>query len=124
MEEKKILLLNLKKKWFDMISSGEKKEEYREIKTYWEKRLLQCNKDLGTSNSKYQCKNCTCSRCILEHNGGEFIKYDYIKFRNGYSKNAPEFLIECKNIKIGKAKGSWSDNWKGNVFIIELGEKK
>jgi len=34
-----ILHLNLKKKWFDMIASGEKKEEYREIKPYWNKRL-------------------------------------------------------------------------------------
>jgi len=35
----KILHLTLKKKWFDMITSGEKKEEYREIKDYWVKRL-------------------------------------------------------------------------------------
>lgn len=36
----KILHLTLKKKWFDMIASGEKKEEYREMKPYWEKRLV------------------------------------------------------------------------------------
>jgi len=36
----KILHLTLKKKWFDMIRSGIKKEEYREIKPYWRKRLL------------------------------------------------------------------------------------
>lgn len=35
----KILHLTLKKKWFDMIASGEKTEEYREIKPYWNKRL-------------------------------------------------------------------------------------
>jgi hypothetical protein len=35
----KILHLTLKKKWFDMIASGEKREEYREIKPYWDKRL-------------------------------------------------------------------------------------
>ena len=34
-EEIKILHLTLKKKWFDLISSGAKKEEYREIKPYW-----------------------------------------------------------------------------------------
>lgn len=33
------LHLTLKKKWFDMIASGVKKEEYREIKTYWLNRL-------------------------------------------------------------------------------------
>lgn len=36
----KTLHLNLKKKWFDMIASGEKTEEYREIKPYWHNRLL------------------------------------------------------------------------------------
>lgn len=34
-----ILYLNLKAKWYDMIESGYKKEEYREIKDYWIKRL-------------------------------------------------------------------------------------
>jgi quercetin dioxygenase-like cupin family protein len=35
----KILRLTLKKKWFDMIRNGEKGEEYREIKPYWQKRF-------------------------------------------------------------------------------------
>jgi len=35
----KVLHLTLKKKWFDMIASGEKSEEYRELKPYWHKRL-------------------------------------------------------------------------------------
>lgn len=35
----KILHLTLKKKWFYMILNGMKKEEYREIKPYWEKRF-------------------------------------------------------------------------------------
>lgn len=39
MEDKKTLTLTLKRKWFIMILSGEKKEEYREIKPYWIKRL-------------------------------------------------------------------------------------
>ena len=36
----KILDLPLKAKWYDMIESGVKTDEYREIKPYWEKRLL------------------------------------------------------------------------------------
>ena len=36
----KTLHLTLKKKWFDLIASGEKKEEYREIKPYWRTRLV------------------------------------------------------------------------------------
>jgi len=33
------LILVVKKKWFDMIASGEKTEEYREAKPYWTNRL-------------------------------------------------------------------------------------
>ena len=36
---KSILHLTLKKKWFDLIKSGEKKVEYRQAKQYWIKRL-------------------------------------------------------------------------------------
>ena len=36
----KTLNLVLKHKWYDMIASGKKKEEYREIKPYWVKRLV------------------------------------------------------------------------------------
>ena len=33
------MILPIKKKWFDMIKSGEKKEEYREIKPYYATRF-------------------------------------------------------------------------------------
>lgn len=35
----KTLELTLKKEWYDMTESGEKPEEYRDIKPYWKKRL-------------------------------------------------------------------------------------
>ena len=34
-----ILTLAIKKKWFDLIKAGEKKEEYREIKPYYQTRF-------------------------------------------------------------------------------------
>ena len=34
-----VLTLVLKGKWYDMIASGVKREEYREIKPYWNKRI-------------------------------------------------------------------------------------
>ena len=36
----KILYLPLRKEWYEMIESGVKTEEYREIKPYWGKRLM------------------------------------------------------------------------------------
>jgi len=38
-----ILDLPLKAIWYDMIESGEKKEEYREHNSYWAKRFYVCN---------------------------------------------------------------------------------
>lgn len=37
---KNTLHLSLKKRWFDMIASGEKREEYRELSPFWIKRLI------------------------------------------------------------------------------------
>ncbi|MCR4964831.1 MAG: hypothetical protein K6A41_04165 [Bacteroidales bacterium] len=39
MKETTRIHLILKGTWYDMIASGEKKEEYREGKEYWEKRI-------------------------------------------------------------------------------------
>jgi len=97
-----VLYLPIKKRWFDMIASGEKKQEYREIKDYWCKRL--------TDN-------------FLFVNGVDIKlkQFDFVCFRNGYQSDAPELWVACKGITIGKAKPEWSDNWKGDVFVIELG---
>lgn len=51
---KKTLDLVLKSKWYDMITSGEKREEYREIKTYWENRLM-CQPNFGCGAGR-MCK--------------------------------------------------------------------
>jgi hypothetical protein len=51
----------------------------------------------------------------------ERYNFTHVRFTNGYAKNAPTMLVECKGISIGKAKPEWSDNWQGDVFIISLG---
>lgn len=38
---KNVLILHLKKKWFEMINSGEKPEEYRRMTLFWTKRLVE-----------------------------------------------------------------------------------
>jgi hypothetical protein len=120
--DRKVLRLTLKKKWFDMIASGEKKEEYREIKQYWATRLLH-----GFSKSSISFNFSELSKKYETMNGEtllDAIKKDFthIEFKNGYGKNSPIMLVEFKGLRIGEAKPEWSDNWKGNVFIILLGE--
>lgn len=104
------LHLTLKKKWFDMILSGEKKEEYREVKDYWMKRLAGLD-GCGTSY------NFT----ILCNNENKCKHYDVIVFKNGYSKNAPTIKIECKGIEVKEGKKQWgAPNYR--VFSIKLGK--
>ena len=40
MDKNNVLVLPIMGKWFRMILTGEKKEEYRTRKPYWEKRFL------------------------------------------------------------------------------------
>ena len=96
----KNLTLNVKKKWFDMILSGVKKEEYREIKDFSVVRCLQMDSELGAS----------------------FKEYDTVTFLNGMKTLTPTIVIECKGIIIGGAVPEWSDNMQGEMFVIKLGE--
>lgn len=53
--QKYVLKLVVKKKWFDMIVSGEKTEEYREIKPYWIDKLVNQDADsdfIGYANGE------------------------------------------------------------------------
>jgi hypothetical protein len=97
----RVLHLTLKKKWFDMIASGEKKEEYRDIKDYWKKRLLE--------------------EPLIDD--WSFKKYTHAEFKNGYPKDAPKMVVEIKSIDYGFPKMKWSDYgaWEGDVFVIKLG---
>jgi len=72
----KILHLTLKKKWFDLIASGEKKVEYREIKPYWIKRLL--NEDDSAK------------------------EFDEIYFKNGYKKDSPFMRVKFEFLSRGR----------------------
>ncbi len=92
------LKLTIKKKWFDLIASGEKTVEYREYKPYWIARLL--NKD------------------------GSFREYNEVLFRNGYSRCAPAIRVEfldCKRLEfIGCPQHG--EIFTGPVFAIKLGK--
>jgi len=68
----KILYLNIYRKWFDAIASGKKKVEYRRVCDHWKSRLL--NRD------------------------GKPKNFDYVIFRNGFQKQAPELKVEFKNL--------------------------
>jgi len=94
MEKPKTLYLTLKKEFFDQIKKGDKTSEFREYKKHWIQKLMNAD--------------------------GSFKTYDFVLFKNGYHKNAPQMTVEFKGIKIIKEKTGWFKHEK--YFEIELGK--
>lgn len=102
-----ILHLTLKKIWFDEIASGKKVEEYREIKCYWTTRLVEhvSNPELHYLRPDWK-----------DDYEIEFKHFDRIVFKNGYSREAPVMVVECKGIEVGQSHtGEW-------CYVIRLGD--
>jgi len=112
-----------------MILSGEKREEYREIKPYYLIRLTNAAKDYehceGLTNdiANEICKdlmNDTPIHVLLEHHE-KFRHYGTITFSNGYSKKRRQFEIELKSISVGTGNHSWGADVGRKYFVLHLG---
>ena len=117
MKTNKTLCLPLKKEWYEMIESGIKTEEYREIKPYWSKRFLKnfpitwrMALNIGMLSKNYA------------HLYGKelYPEYTHIKFSYGYTKRT--MIFELEKIAIGKGKPEWGAP-NEDVFIIHLGKR-
>lgn len=122
----KTLHLTLKKKWFDMIASGEKEEEYREIKAYWATRLLYkiptpwggylCAWN-DILKGDYSCKGWS----SFTGNAPVFQSFEAVTFRNGYSTDAPTITLQVRLICIQQGKPEWGAEPGREYFVIKLG---
>ena len=89
-----MLIIPIKKKWFDMIKSGEKKEEYREIKSYYNIRF----KKIFGFDKKRICE---------------------VVFRNGYSNKSPKIRCYC-TLRIGQGKQEWGAEPNKEYYILDI----
>lgn len=117
------LKLILKRNWFEMIKSGDKKEEYREITPYYLNRLLvqvdgkkineeyvsnpilldQLKKDLASNNpKKFKCK------------------FDAVTFYLGYAPNRPSMTKKIESITINTGSSNWGAVPNKEYFVIKL----
>jgi hypothetical protein len=113
------LHLNLKKKWFDMIASGEKKEEYRELKPYWVKRLM-IDVEVKDPTLGYE------KLFDLILRGSEDVSYGFVRFidvsaRNGYRKNSPKLKWINEGITIGYGNPEWGAEKGKAYFKLKIG---
>lgn len=92
-----ILPLVLKGKWYDMIASGEKKEEYREFKQYWTSRLTRYIYNTG-------------------------YKAHIVSFSRGYQKADMFFNIIGVYTDVWSHHPEWGEP-KTQHYVIKLGER-
>lgn len=103
-----------------MIASGEKAEEYREIKEYWVARLV----DVFEHPRSWEVEEgfAFMWKGTGPHGMESAQHYDVVQFRNGYSKNAPAVTIEIKDITQGYGKEAWGAEPGKPYFVIKLGK--
>lgn len=99
---KPTLHLILKKKWFDMILSGEKLVEYREIKEYYGKLFA-------------------CGQIKID---GIYYEADQVNicFHLGYAKLRPTMLLECEGLSIGVGNPAWGAVDDVPYYRLDLGK--
>ena len=104
-----MLVLPIKKKWFDMILSGEKREEYREIKPYWTSRFMK-ELDFHKSETENVLK-------MLARR--EKTKELEVLFRNGYSKDSPALFAKVR-LSIGYGNPEWGAEPGKNYYRLHI----
>jgi hypothetical protein len=130
-EYRKVLVLPLKEKWYRMIESGIKTEEYRELTPYWCNRILyHCplgidgywNSELG--NCVYfneEHPDATLHRLLIGEYGTR--GYTHVEFTLGYPKKGDtsrRMIKEIDSIKVGKGNPEWGAPEDKEVFIIKF----
>lgn len=124
---KKILDLPLKKEWYEMIESGIKKEEYREIKPFWIKRLFRI---INVEFTHYEAVDSECAEFYSQNisifkedfklGGFQAKGFTHVRFRYGYTNRT--MIYEINKIRIDKGKKEWGAP-KKNVIIISIGNR-
>ena len=107
----------LKKEWFELIKSGEKKEEYREITPYW------CNRLLDVKRLNMMIEDCSAEMIELMVNKSYFHinQFSQVTFTLGYPNSGDkERRIVFKNahIRIGEGKKEWGAKAGRKYFVI------
>ena len=123
MEPLPTLHLPIKGKWFDLIKSGEKKEEYRDISTFYRERLCP---DSGHCMNDFGSPPIPVSVGSPDDNDIVFAVFSWRPFKvlhltHGYGHDKPQLWAHIEEITIGKGNPEWGAPAE-DVFILKLGE--
>lgn len=111
---KKPLILPIKRVWFDKIVSGEKKEEYRDVKPYYTARFLN-----ATGLAVY-------ASSTLDGESFDFMQQIRktpssltVRLRAGYSASCPTCLVRGR-LAIGGGKPEWGAEPGVEYYVIKV----
>ena len=118
--EEKILYLSLKEEWYNLIEKGIKKEEYRQIKPFWVKRIGML--EAKTKEIEKIPQDELVSMMEKKMEGGYLNShYTHVQFSFGYTKRT--MVFEINDIGVGIGKKDWGAPIDEKVFIIHLGKR-
>ena len=128
----KTLDLVLKRKWYEMIDSGVKTEEYREIKPYWIKRFIEerdpsCHdyyEKITRLRAEFFSDRAIMLQYYLETGEVRHRGFDTVTFHLGYSKDRPSMTFQIKDIVISRGKQEWGAVDGEYYFVIKLGKRR
>lgn len=98
-----MITLILKRKWFDKLFSGEKEEDYRDIKPYYTTRVQNV---LGKEKMSL----------LLQ---GKEVLLGEVVFKLGYKRDACSFT-EMTTVRIGKGNPKWGADGTRDQYIFRL----
>lgn len=88
---KPIYTFAITRKWFDMIASGQKREEYRKMSPFYESRLRQYTGQIVT-----------------------------IRLRNGYATHCPSILCTVRVIRGKRGRVEWGAERYEKYYVLKI----
>ena len=120
-KDNKTLHLVLKRKWWDMIASGEKREEYREVCHYWAARLLDSRYSWYSRNTDYPHDYVGWLCLKLAQKSIAFKNYENVCFHLGYTNTTMTYTV--KDMLVRRGRKEWGAEPNKEYFVISLGER-
>lgn len=109
--------LVLKVRWYEMIESGEKREEYRKIGDFWSKRLIVSPNTEKRNNGVPTPSHGDVLNCC----GAAFRKFAFVRFHRAYTSTTMTFAVD--GIEIGEGNPEWGAIPGEKYFVIKLGNR-